>query len=66
MTPKDRQLLEYIRSFKPEFIRYVSEINEANYAKVVDSSTRHGFFILQCNTFAELNSIIEIGYKNIT
>lgn len=59
MDKRDIQLLENIRMFNPEYIRYIKEIETTECKKVVDSSTRHGFFILQCDTFAELNSMIE-------
>ena len=43
---EDVEELEKIRKESPEYIFYVSPIEEINSHKIVDSSTRYGYYIL--------------------
>ena len=50
---KDLQKLERAKKEIPEKIFYISEIEDINSHKVIDSSSRHGHFILACDTVEE-------------
>ena len=39
-------MLEKIKREHPEYIYYISPIDEINSHKIVDSSTRYGYYIL--------------------
>ena len=45
-SKEDIEELEKIQKEKPECIYYVSPIEEINSHKIIDSSTRYGYYIL--------------------
>lgn len=54
MEENDKRLLEQIQKNCPELIQYVTPIEPIGSRRIVDSSTRLGAFILQCNTEEEI------------
>lgn len=59
MNTHDLTILETIRQTHPEYIQYISGIDEPGSRKITDSSTRFGFFILQCNQLSDLSQFGE-------
>ena len=45
-TKADVEELEKIKREHPEYIYYISPIDEINSHKIIDSSTRYGYYIL--------------------
>lgn len=53
---KELDRLEKIKENYPDAIYYISEISDLNH-KIVDSSSRYGYYILQCKSMEELKEI---------
>lgn len=53
---EDIEKLENIKLNYPNAVYYVSEMSDFNH-KIVDSSSRYGYYILQCNSEKELKEI---------
>lgn len=58
MEENDLRLLRRIQSDAPECIHYISDFDEIGGRKIVDSSTRFGFFILQCDSMDMMTQLI--------
>ena len=52
----DLERLEKIKLQYRDSIHFISEIKDSNH-KIIDSSTRYGYYILQCNSVKQLNNI---------
>lgn len=55
MNENDLAILKTIRQTHPEYLQYVSKIDVPDSQKITDSSTRLGFFILQCSQLSDLS-----------
>lgn len=57
---KDLNLLDKIKDKYPNSINFVSEIEDINSRKVIDSSSRFGYFILTCANIQEAKEIMSL------
>ena len=51
--------LEKIKQKYPETVYYISEISDCDH-KIIDSSSRYGYYILQCKNINQLEEIEKI------
>lgn len=58
MDENDIRLLRKIQKSNPELLREVSEIEKVGSRKIVDSSTRFGFFVMQCEKPKDLFRVL--------
>ena len=58
-SKKDLDKLEKIKELYKDQLYYISEIQDLNH-KIVDSSSRYGYYILQCDSIQQLNAIEEL------
>lgn len=58
-SQKDLDVFEELKEKKPESIYYVSEIEDIGEHKVVDSSTRFGYYIFTAQTYNDVKEILE-------
>jgi len=59
MSQNDKEMFNFIRNDKSNYIVYETEIENPEGHKVVDSSSRFGAFIMQCTTSKELSQLLE-------
>lgn len=57
---RDIDILEKIKQSAPGALRFVSEIQPVGEGKIVDSGTRHGFYILTAESYDELMNLSEL------
>ncbi len=57
-SQKDLDMLKKIQREKPEILYYISDIETVGKHQVLDSSTRFGYFIVECDTREEAERIL--------
>ena len=58
MNEDDRNVFLRIQKDHPQLLRYISKMEAVGSRKIVDSSTRFGFFVMQCDSYEILTHVL--------